>query len=131
MAGGPAKTTSRPIALSQPIRWPTATLALTCIALEALGIQPFQIALPWGTGRAVAFGLERIPLNPSETVQVFQDLGARRIMILHWGAFRLGDEPVFDPPFQLEAGLRESGLLECWIGTTHGETNFVSRNGSL
>jgi N-acyl-phosphatidylethanolamine-hydrolysing phospholipase D len=37
-------------------------------------------------------------MNPAEVIQTFRDLRARRFMIVHWGTFRLGEEPVHFPP---------------------------------
>ncbi|HVN72683.1 MAG TPA: hypothetical protein VMU10_11735 [Desulfomonilia bacterium] len=33
-------------------------------------------------------------INPHETVQAFRELGAKKLMVVHWGTFRLGDDPV-------------------------------------
>jgi L-ascorbate metabolism protein UlaG (beta-lactamase superfamily) len=63
-------------------------------------------------------------MNPSETVQAFQEIGARRLMIAHWGTFQLGDEPVHFPPADLEKALGERGLLQRWVPLGHGETYF-------
>ncbi len=61
-------------------------------------------------------------MNPRETVQAFKELKARKLMIVHWGTFRLGDEPVHFPPIQVKAALKKEGLLERLIDLRHGET---------
>ena len=63
-------------------------------------------------------------MNAAETVQAFQEVNARRLMIAHWGTFRLGDEPVHFPPRDLKQALDEKGLLSRWIKLGHGETYF-------
>jgi L-ascorbate metabolism protein UlaG (beta-lactamase superfamily) len=63
-------------------------------------------------------------MNPAETVQAFKDLKAKRLLIVHWGTFRLGDEPVHFPPMQITQELEKEGLLECLIQLGHGETFF-------
>ncbi len=61
-------------------------------------------------------------MNPQETVQAFQELGAKRLLIVHWGNFRLGDEPVYYPPVQLKQELDRGGLLDRLVHLNHGET---------
>jgi N-acyl-phosphatidylethanolamine-hydrolysing phospholipase D len=64
-------------------------------------------------------------MNPQETVQAFQELGADRMAISHWGTFRLGDEPVYAPPVQMEEAMAQAGLLDRWIPLEHGQTFFM------
>lgn len=64
-------------------------------------------------------------MNPAETVQAFQELGARRLMIVHWGTFRLGDEPVHFPPMDLYRELRNRKLLDRFVNLAHGQTFTV------
>jgi L-ascorbate metabolism protein UlaG (beta-lactamase superfamily) len=64
-------------------------------------------------------------MNPEETVQAFRELGADHLMILHWGTFRLGNEPVFDPPLQMHHVLKKAGLLDRWVRIEHGQTLFL------
>ena len=63
--------------------------------------------------------------NPRETVQAFKELKADKLMVLHWGTFRLGNEPVHFPPLQLKAELKKEGLLDKFIDIKHGETLFL------
>ncbi len=70
-------------------------------------------------------------MNPAETIQAFQELGAKRLMFLHWGTFRLGNEPVFYPPLQMETALAKAGLLDRWIRIHHGQTLFLPGNEVL
>lgn len=37
-------------------------------------------------------------MNPEDAVQAFIDLGARRFFAMHWGTFKLTDEPLNEPP---------------------------------
>ncbi|HIJ20621.1 MAG TPA: MBL fold metallo-hydrolase, partial [Deltaproteobacteria bacterium] len=61
--------------------------------------------------------------------QAFRDLGARRLIITHWGTFRLGDEPVWFPPVQIQEELEKQGLSGCYVPLNHGETFFVPKRG--
>ncbi len=65
-------------------------------------------------------------MNPAETVQAFRELGARRLMIVHWGTFRLGDEPVHFPPLDLRRELQRQGLLDRLVDLSHGQTVDLS-----
>ena len=65
-------------------------------------------------------------MNPAETVQAFRELGARRLMIVHWGTFRLGDEPVHFPPLDLRRELQQQGLLDRLVDLSHGQTVDLS-----
>jgi len=64
-------------------------------------------------------------MNPRETVQAFKELNARKLMVVHWGTFRLGDEPVHFPPIQVKEALKKEGLLDRLVDLKHGETFFL------
>lgn len=61
-------------------------------------------------------------LNPAETVKAFKELNARRLMIAHWGTFRLGDEPVHFPPLDIKREMKKQGLQDRLVHLDHGET---------
>jgi L-ascorbate metabolism protein UlaG (beta-lactamase superfamily) len=48
--------------------------------------------------------------NPEDTGQAFLDLGARHLVAMHWGTFRLTDEPMAEPPERIRAFFRDRGL---------------------
>lgn len=64
-------------------------------------------------------------MNPAETVQAFKDLGARRLLPVHWGTFRLGDEPVYLPPDQLREALQREQLGDRLVAPKHGQTHIL------
>jgi len=64
--------------------------------------------------------------NPAETVRAFRELGAERLMVVHWGTFRLGDEPVYLPPIELQRELEREGLLSRFVPLEHGKTLFLA-----
>lgn len=66
-------------------------------------------------------------MNPAEAVQAFQDLRAKHLLIVHWGTFRLGDEPVWFPPAQIEEELDRRNLLKHYVPLKHGETFFYPK----
>lgn len=49
-------------------------------------------------------------MNPEEALRAFQDLGARTFVAMHWGTFKLSDEPLDEPPRRLEAERRRLGI---------------------
>ena len=63
-------------------------------------------------------------INPRETVQALKELNAKKILVLHWGTFRLGDEPVHFPPMQFHKELKKAGLLYRMVDIKHGETYY-------
>jgi L-ascorbate metabolism protein UlaG (beta-lactamase superfamily) len=42
-------------------------------------------------------------MSPEDAMQAFVDLGAKRLCAMHWGTFKLTDEPLLEPPERLEA----------------------------
>jgi len=47
--------------------------------------------------------------DPAEAVAIMHDLEARRALGIHWGTFKLTDEPREDPLVQLAAALAAAG----------------------
>lgn len=48
-----------------------------------------------------AWFMSKQHMNPEEAVQAFGDLGARTFVAMHWGTFKLTDEPLDEPPQRL------------------------------
>jgi L-ascorbate metabolism protein UlaG (beta-lactamase superfamily) len=63
-------------------------------------------------------------MNPLEVVKAFEELRASRLMVVHWGTFRLGDEPVHFPPQDLQKALAAKGLLDRLVHLDHGQTLY-------
>jgi len=64
-------------------------------------------------------------INPAETVTAFREMGAKRLMVIHWGTFRLGDEPVHFPPRDMRAAMEAVGMGNRLLDIRHGQTFFV------
>ena len=64
-------------------------------------------------------------LNPAETVQAFLELKARRLMVVHWGSFRLGNEPVHFPPMDIKRKMEKRGIADRLVHLNHGETYYL------
>jgi len=56
-------------------------------------------------------------IDPIEAARGFAALGARNLLAMHWGTFRLTDEAVGEPPHRLRTYWREQGLPDdrLWI----------------
>lgn len=56
--------------------------------------------------------MRSIHMDPEEAVQAFVDARCRQAVAMHWGTFRLTDEPLGEPPLRLKAGLEAAGLAQ-------------------
>jgi L-ascorbate metabolism protein UlaG (beta-lactamase superfamily) len=63
-------------------------------------------------------------MDPQETVAAFKQLNAKKLMVVHWGSFRLGDEPIHFPPQHMRAALAKENLLDRWVDLGIGQTYF-------
>ncbi len=57
-----------------------------------------------------AWFMSPMHLNPEEALRAFRDLGAATFVAMHWGTFKLADEPLDEPPRRLEAERVRLGL---------------------
>ena len=57
-----------------------------------------------------AWFMEKQHLNPEQAIQAWIDLGARQFVPMHWGTFKLTDEPLGEPPERLDAEWTRRGL---------------------
>ncbi len=65
--------------------------------------------------------------SPEEAVQGFVDCGARWMIPMHFGTFRLGREPMEEPVERLEADARRLGLESRVRVLAEGETMILTR----
>ncbi len=56
--------------------------------------------------------MKRQHMNPDDAVRAFIALGAKRFVAMHWGTFKLTDEPLQEPPKLLQAVWERCGLPE-------------------
>jgi len=61
-------------------------------------------------------------MNPDETYRAFREIGARHMLLAHWGTFRLGNEPVHFPPRDMAEVMAANGAAEQLLPLGHGET---------
>jgi L-ascorbate metabolism protein UlaG (beta-lactamase superfamily) len=67
-------------------------------------------------------------MNPVETADAFTALNARYLLVVHWGTFRLGDEPVHFPPLAIKKELEKQNMLDRLIHLDHGHTLFYDKS---
>lgn len=53
-----------------------------------------------------------IHLNPESAVQAFLDCGAKVLVPIHWGTFKISDEPMAEPPQWLRREAERRGIEE-------------------
>ncbi len=54
--------------------------------------------------------METQHMNPEQAVKAFRALGARHFLAMHWGTFKLTDEPLDEPPKRVDAEWKRLGL---------------------
>jgi L-ascorbate metabolism protein UlaG (beta-lactamase superfamily) len=61
--------------------------------------------------------MSAVHVNPEEAVRAAADVGARRVLAMHFGTFDLADEPLDEPPRRFRAEAARLGLDEdrAWI----------------
>jgi len=84
---------------------------------------PFDLALlPIGAYEPRWF-MRYLHMNPEEAVAACRALGARAMVPIHWGTFKLADEAMDEPPIRARAAWQAAGLpLEGYRQLAHGET---------
>lgn len=91
---------------------------------ERLG--PVDLALlPIGAYEPRWF-MRAMHVNPEEAVRIHQDVRSRQSVAMHWGTFRLTEEPADEPPKALARALREADIPadKFWV-MQHGETRTL------
>ncbi len=73
-----------------------------------------------------AWFMQPVHLNPEEAVQAYLDTGAKYIVPIHWGTFKLADEPLDEP---IQRFLKEVDRLHIpqqqILHIRHGETHTL------
>ena len=65
--------------------------------------------IPIGTYSPQKF-MQPVHINPFEAVQIHQDVKSRLSLGMHWNTFRLSDEPMDRPPYDLYLAMKEKKL---------------------
>jgi len=59
-----------------------------------------------------AYMMQEIHTSPGEALQAFQQLGAGRLIPMHYGTYDLSDEPASEPYIEIQRHFEDSGCLE-------------------
>ena len=91
---------------------------------ERLGAMDLAL-LPIGAYEPRWF-MKSMHVNPEEAVRIHKDVSSRQSVAMHWGTFRLTEEPMDDPPKALAEALRAARVApdRFWV-LQHGETRAL------
>jgi N-acyl-phosphatidylethanolamine-hydrolysing phospholipase D len=93
---------------------------------------PIDLALLPIGAYAPRWFMRSMHINPEEAVRIHRDIGSRLSIAMHWGTFRLTEEPVDEPPQQLRAALDAAGIArDRFRVLAHGETLQLDHAPSL
>lgn len=72
--------------------------------------------------------MSKVHVNPEEAVRIHEYVESKQSIGMHWGTFRLTQEPVLEPPQRLRAELSRKHMdLDCFISMAHGETRVFKK----
>ncbi len=86
-------------------------------------LKPDVALLPIGAYRPDRY--RGVHTCPEEALQGFLDLGARRMIPMHYGTFRLSQEPMGEPVERLMAAARQTGVAGSVCVLPEGETEVI------
>jgi L-ascorbate metabolism protein UlaG (beta-lactamase superfamily) len=86
-------------------------------------LKPEVALLPIGAYRPDSY--RGVHTCPEEALQAFLDLGARRMIPMHYGTFRLSQEPMDEPVERLMAAARQAGVAGSVCVLPEGETDVI------
>jgi len=87
-------------------------------------LKPEIALLPIGAYRPDSY--RGVHTCPEEALQGFLDLGARRMIPMHYGTFRLSQEPMEEPVERLMEAARHAGVAGAVCVLPEGETEVIS-----
>lgn len=83
-----------------------------CPAFEEIGrrFSPIDLGMiPIGAYNPRAI-MESVHVTPEEAVEVFKATGCKHAVAMHWGTFRLTDEPMSEPPARLKEACDKAAI---------------------
>jgi L-ascorbate metabolism protein UlaG (beta-lactamase superfamily) len=86
-------------------------------------LKPEIALLPIGAYRPDSY--RGVHTSPEEALQAFLDLGARRMIPMHYGTFRLSQEPMEEPVERLMEAARQAGVAGSVCVLPEGETDVT------
>jgi L-ascorbate metabolism protein UlaG (beta-lactamase superfamily) len=93
---------------------------------------PMRLSLIHLGGYRPRWFMQPMHADPREAVRIHQDVGSQQSLGMHWGTFRLTDEPLGEPPRLLRQILREQRLPpESFTVMAIGETRVFAPIAAL
>ena len=86
-------------------------------------LRPEVALLPIGAYHPDSF--RRVHTSPEDAVQAFLDLGARWMVPMHYGSFRLSYEPIDEPVERLKSDAKRRGIEKKICVLEEGVTTFL------
>ena len=96
-----------------------------CPAFEEIGERfgPIDLGMIPIGAYAPRWFMSSIHMDPEQAVKVFQETRCKKAIGMHWGTFRLTDEPMGEPPLKLRAALGEAGIdLDSFVAGSVGQS---------
>jgi L-ascorbate metabolism protein UlaG (beta-lactamase superfamily) len=87
-------------------------------------LKPEVALLPIGAYRPDSY--RGVHTCPEEALQAFLDLGAKRMIPMHYGTFRLSQEPMDEPVERLLAAAKQAGVTNAVRVLPEGETDITA-----
>lgn len=73
---------------------------------------PIQVAMiPIGAYRPRWF-MGPVHVDPPQAIKIHEDVQAQTSLAMHWGTFKLADEPLGEPPVYLKQALKAAGISD-------------------
>src|SRR6202453_2891266 len=92
-------------------------------------LKPEIALLPIGAYRPDSY--RGVHTSPEDALQAFLDLGARRMIPMHYGTFRLSQEPMEEPVERVMEAGRNAGVAASVCVLPEGETEIISPDALL
>ncbi len=86
-------------------------------------LHPQVALLPIGAYSPDSF--RSVHTSPEDALQAFQDLGSKLMIPMHYGTFRLSQEPMDEPPVRLLAAAAKAGLSSRVLVLEEGQTHVL------
>ncbi|MBW1991632.1 MAG: MBL fold metallo-hydrolase [Deltaproteobacteria bacterium] len=88
---------------------------------------PMRLSLIHIGGYQPRWFMRPMHANPEEAVRIHQDVGSRHSIGMHWGTFKLTEEPLGEPPLYLQEALKQAKIPETqFVVLQIGETRVFA-----
>lgn len=92
-------------------------------------LAPQTALLPIGAYSPDSF--RHVHMDPADAVRAFLDLGAQRLIPMHYGTFMLSEEPMDEPLRRLASSAAAAGITPAVEPLAEGESSVISQKEDL